>query len=507
MIYHKIYNISLGFFFLVFFWGIQLCLAQQDNDDIIIGKYKVIHSHVLYEDRTLFIHLPREYNDTNLRYPVMYLLYVDLDNYFLDAVSISSRLSEIGAAPQFIIVGVANTNRYRDLLPLKSKASGEGGGADNFLMFMEDELIPFIDKQYRTNDCRILAAPQASAVFSLCTLTSKPKLFNAIISDNPFMNIDNSEFLFERAEEFFQTTKILKSSLYIKFEKNERLQNSEYPQKFVKLLETNKPDGFHFHAEFSEPSGYFISPLAFKEGLLTAFDSYKLPGNFQTNTINDIIKYYENLSQEYGFHVDPPSITLTFAGVKLNREGKIKEAIQVFEYLLSFYPKSLNAHWQLGETYRGLGNPEKAKEYYKNFLSIRDIDASMVHTRLRQVESMIDSSAAYRIEQEINKGGIEEGIKKYKEIKSDPKNIFYFDENEFNSLGYRLMENGKINDAIEIFNINAELYTKSSNVYDSLGEAYMKADNRALAIQNYKKSLELNPENENARKKLEQLNK
>jgi tetratricopeptide (TPR) repeat protein len=437
----------------------------------------------------------------------MYLLYVDLYNYFLDAVSISSRLSETGATPQFIIVGVANTNRYRDLLPLKSKTSGEGGGADNFLMFLEDELIPFIDKEYKTNDCRILAAPQASAVFSLYAFISKPKLFNAVISDNPFMNIDNSEFLFKRAEEFFQTTKILKNSFYIKFEKNERLQNSEYPQKFVKLLEVNKPDGFRFHSEFSEPSGYFISPLAFKEGLLTAFDSYKLPGNFQTNSINDIIKYYENLSNDYGFHVDPPSTTLTFAGVKLNREGKTEEAIGVFEHLLSLYPKSLNANWQLGETYRGLGNPEKAKEYYKNFLGIRDIDASMVYTRLRQVERMIDSSAAYQIEQEINKSGIEEGLKKYQAIKSDPKNKFYFDEKELNSLGYRLMKNGKIKEAIEIFKLNTELYTKSSNVYDSLGEAYLNADNRELAIQNFKKSLELNPENENARKKLEQLNK
>lgn len=507
MINHKIFNISLGILFLIFFWGIQLCIAQQDNEDITLGKYKLLHSNILNEDRTLLVYLPREYNDTNLQYPVMYLLYVDLNNYFLDAVSISSRLSETGAAPQFIIIGVANTNRYRDLLPLKSKTSGEGGGADNFLMFMEDELIPFIDKQYRTNNCRILAAPQTSAVFSLYALTSKPKLFNAVISDNPFMNIDNSEFLFKRAEEFFQATKLLKNSFFIKFEKNERLQNSEYPQKFVKLLEVNKPDGFRFHSEFSEPSGYFISPLAFKEGLLTAFDSYKLPENFQTNNVKDIIKYYEKLSLDYGFHVDPPSITLTFAGVKLNREGKTKEAIDVFEYLLSLYPKSLNALWQLGECYRVMGNPEKAKEYYENFLSIRNVDASMILTRLRQVNKMIDSSAAYRIEQEINKGGIEEGLKKFQVIKSDKKNNLYFDESELNSIGYRLMGSGKINDAIEIFKLNTGLYANSSNVYDSLGEAYLNADNRELAIQNFKKSLELNPENENARKKLEQLKK
>ena len=60
--------------------------------------------------------------------------------------------------------------------------------------------------------------------------------------------------------------------------------------------------------------------------------------------------------------------------------------------------------------------------------------------------------------------------------------------------------------AIEIFKLNVEQFPKSSNVYDSLGEGYMKAGDKKNAIKNYEKSLKLNPDNTNAKQMLEQLN-
>ena len=65
----------------------------------------------------------------------------------------------------------------------------------------------------------------------------------------------------------------------------------------------------------------------------------------------------------------------------------------------------------------------------------------------------------------------------------------------------------KIKEAIEIFKTNVKLYPESSNVYDSLGEAYMKDGNKELAIKNYEKSLELDPKNDNTKKMLGELKK
>lgn len=78
-------------------------------------------------------------------------------------------------------------------------------------------------------------------------------------------------------------------------------------------------------------------------------------------------------------------------------------------------------------------------------------------------------------------------------------------ENVINAKGYDLMKEKKLKEAIEIFKLNTFAFPRSANAFDSLGEAYLEAGDRKLAIENYKKSLLLNPENENAREILKRL--
>ena len=104
--------------------------------------------------------------------------------------------------------------------------------------------------------------------------------------------------------------------------------------------------------------------------------------------------------------------------------------------------------------------------------------------------------------------GVTSAIEHYKALKRDFPNEYIFSAQELNNLGYHLLnEKKKIKDAIEIFKLNVEFYPKDANAYDSLGEAYMIAGEKTLAIKNYEKSLELNPNNTNAREKLESLKK
>jgi Flp pilus assembly protein TadD len=81
-----------------------------------------------------------------------------------------------------------------------------------------------------------------------------------------------------------------------------------------------------------------------------------------------------------------------------------------------------------------------------------------------------------------------------RELKAKSPDVYDFSEPEINRLGYTLMGRGRIADAIDVFRFNAEENPKSWNVYDSLAEAYAEHGDRELAIANYKKSLELNPE-------------
>jgi len=81
----------------------------------------------------------------------------------------------------------------------------------------------------------------------------------------------------------------------------------------------------------------------------------------------------------------------------------------------------------------------------------------------------------------------------------------YFDEESINEIGYGLMNSDRLNLAIEVLEFNTELFPGSANVYDSLAEACMKSGDTARAIELYRKSLELNPANDNAKEKLKEL--
>ena len=102
--------------------------------------------------------------------------------------------------------------------------------------------------------------------------------------------------------------------------------------------------------------------------------------------------------------------------------------------------------------------------------------------------------------------GIEAALRQYRELKTREPNSYYFAESELNYLGYYLMDNlRKTRDAVEVFKLNVEIYPQSANAYDSLGEAYMKIGEKELAIKNYRKSAELNPQNKNALEMLKKL--
>lgn len=86
-------------------------------------------------------------------------------------------------------------------------------------------------------------------------------------------------------------------------------------------------------------------------------------------------------------------------------------------------------------------------------------------------------------------------------ISTQPKYMEY----HFNFLGYRYLEDDMMDKALEVFKLNVKLYPKAWNPYDSLGEAYALMGEKDLAIENYRKSIELNPDNEHGKEMLKKL--
>lgn len=105
----------------------------------------------------------------------------------------------------------------------------------------------------------------------------------------------------------------------------------------------------------------------------------------------------------------------------------------------------------------------------------------------------------------LNIGGIKEAESYFNITYNSEPRVPLFGEAEMNQLGYRYLQEGKIKEAVTLFTLNTISYPNSWNVYDSLGEGYLKDGQTDLAIKNYEKSLELNPKNENAKKVLSEI--
>lgn len=89
-------------------------------------------------------------------------------------------------------------------------------------------------------------------------------------------------------------------------------------------------------------------------------------------------------------------------------------------------------------------------------------------------------------------------VAEYRKLKATKADSYDFAENELQTLGYQLVGLKRLKDAVEIFKLNVEMFPKSSNSYDSLGETYLELGEKDLALTSYKKAIELNPANANA---------
>jgi tetratricopeptide (TPR) repeat protein len=114
-------------------------------------------------------------------------------------------------------------------------------------------------------------------------------------------------------------------------------------------------------------------------------------------------------------------------------------------------------------------------------------------------------SIASDLYKKLNEVDLASAITYYQDLKENHPDDFNFQESELNILGYRLLSEDRKEEAIGIFQLNVKMFTQSSNVYDSLGEAYMKNGQNEYAIKNYERSLELDPNNTNAKEMLNSL--
>jgi predicted alpha/beta superfamily hydrolase len=172
-------------------------LAQ--TQALSIGEIRTLHSTALNEDRTLNIYLPLGY-DTAQTYPVLYLLDGSMDEDFIHIVGLTQFFNMMYTMPPCIVVGIANVDRKRDFtfpteIPsLKEKYPTTGKSAV-FIRFLEEELQPFIQKNYRTNDTKYLIGQSLGGLLATEILLKKAALFTHYFIVSPSLWWDEESLL------------------------------------------------------------------------------------------------------------------------------------------------------------------------------------------------------------------------------------------------------------------------------------------------------------------------
>jgi enterochelin esterase-like enzyme len=344
--------------------------TQSDGEAISLGVYRRVSSQILDEDRILQVFLPTGYESTGATYPVIYLFYSDwVEGYYSQLVNDLYHLS-IDRIPPFILVGVENTYRYRDLLPWPRSAdhADEEGYADRFLSALREEIIPFVDAEYRTKPYRVMVGPQAAAVFGIYALLEAPEMFQAFIVNDPCRFDSQEHSLCGELAGFASTPGSRGKYIAVSHGASDDRWDMGMLESLRSSLQQTAIEGFRWRIEIEEDWPFFLAPVNARDALIDLFKDYPFQHIEDMVGWSDIRSHYEELSEDLGFAVDPPSLMLTQAGSQLAARGKHEEALKVLHQLVALHPHSLDGPWQLANLHRVMGDTATAIRYYEECL-------------------------------------------------------------------------------------------------------------------------------------------
>ncbi|MBM3312213.1 MAG: tetratricopeptide repeat protein, partial [Candidatus Aminicenantes bacterium] len=478
---------------------------DQEGSPLSVGTLRKLRSEILKEDRLLSIRLPDDYGRARLSYPVIYLLYGDqTEGYFAETIFSLGRLEGGAEIPEFILVGVHNTDRYGDLLPCRP--DGSPGGADTFMDFLEKELFPFVETEYRAKPFRLLIGPQAGATFGLYSLGRRPGLFNAYILENPFWSSENCRQAIKSGlgEYAAAAPRDIRSVFISTIDRAGFQDHSEATKAlldFLREFEPLRPAGMRiWRRHIEEPT--FVPLLELIRPFRAIFAGFSPPADAAMNNLAEIQAYYREVGRRFGFEVDPPAFFLAVKSDEFSRAGRTAAAREILEYSLTLRPEETNAAFRLANLFFAEWDLDGAEAIFRKLQSGRP-DPFFV-SRLEAIERMRRGSAALALSRALNEG-LPAAEARLAELEKGRASGIYFDEREFNVLGYRLLAQGRTDQAVFVCEANARRYPASWNAHDSLGEAYMKSGRNKDAVRSYERSLSLNPKNDNAKKMLEAL--
>lgn len=344
-------------------------LQAGDDNKIVIGEKVKLQSKVLDEERTMFVYLPVGYDLTEASFPVMYVL--DGKTHFHHASGIVQFLSTQGLMPPTIVVAIVNVDRGRDFTPSKIEKKKNTGGADKFMSFITDELMPYINKNYRTHSFETLVGHSLGGTFATYALLNNPEVFDAYIAISPYLMYDDN-MLLAKAETDLKPS--YNHSRYFYMTLGDEPKYTETVDKFVKMVKSASPEGLEFkYTHMTKENHGSIPHLSIYNGLESIYSDWQLPKDKYKEGLASIDNHYKFLSDKYGYKIETPEYTINGLGYYyLQKEEDTDKAIEVFKENVKRFPASANVYDSLGEAYENSGQNKKAEKNYQKAVEIAE---------------------------------------------------------------------------------------------------------------------------------------
>jgi predicted alpha/beta superfamily hydrolase len=366
-----------------------------------------VKSDVLGEERRILVRTPQGYETGDQRYPVLYLL--DGDAHIAHTSSTVEFLARNGRMSELIVVAIPNTDRTRDLSPTHISTAGAtgapqfptSGGGDKFLKFIETELMPQIEKNYRVHPYRILAGHSLGGLFVVHAMISRPELFNAYIAVSPALQWDN-QVVIKRAEDFFKTRKESTKTLYFSLGREPGPIEDAFHQ-FKQVLTRQQSKGLDWEAqELTDEDHGSVVLRSHYAALRKIYSDWRIPQDPDTGQVAVDLKgadeHYKKLSDKFGYALGTPELLINQIGYQLLFADRRDDAIATFKANVERYPNSANVYDSLAEAYERGGRVDLAtplyEKAYQNGQKINDPNTALYKTNFDRAATKLKQASS-----------------------------------------------------------------------------------------------------------------
>jgi hypothetical protein len=351
--------------------------AQAQGTDIVIGKSLSLASKIFNRELTVQISLPEDYEAGTASYAVLY----DMNGVFgfaYDRATVEL-LARTTNMPNMIVVGVPPLDNGYVPTPFEDRKEIPAG-ADMSIRFLKEELIPFVEKNYRTNAFRALYGHSVGGLFTMYTLFNVPSLFTAYIAGSPWFQT-NDQYWLKNIEKMAKERTFDGKTLFMTVGKGEAQLTIDTYKELEKWMNGNPLSGLTWKSAWLEGDHASMVGRNIYDGLTFIFSGWKIPDTLMINADVEALDGHlkTNMAKwaKYGFDASAalPEQMLNAFGYNLLNRKEFNKAIRLFLYNIKLFPKSFNALDSLAEAYLTMGDKENAIKFYKSAVELNPGDS------------------------------------------------------------------------------------------------------------------------------------